>query len=156
MTGSGGCARAPPPANVQRASSAKNISLNAIARFDCIRVEELNIMVRNPKLSKAILDVAWSQFFLLTKAKAENAGRLFEKVPAAYTSQTCSECNHRQKMPLKIRVFDCENCNHIQCRDENAAVNILNTLERREIKARGDAIAHLRSGNVVASSHLRR
>lgn len=147
------------------------LSADLVNRFDVIAVEALNIkgMVKNPKLSKSILDVAWSQFFSITQSKAENAGRVFEKVPAAYTSQTCSECGHRQKMPLKIRVFDCENCSHIQDRDLNAAINISNTPERGGIKARGDAIAHLRSGNVmaetsavplgterVAFSHLRR
>jgi putative transposase len=125
-----------------------------VDRFDVIRVEELNIkgMVKHPKLSKAILDVAWSQFFLLTKAKAENAGRLFEKVPAAYTSQTCSSCGHRQKMPLKVRTFVCGGCQVVIDRDHNAAINISNTPERGEIKARGDATAHLRSGNVVAET----
>ncbi|TME01007.1 MAG: transposase, partial [Chloroflexi bacterium] len=41
-----------------------------------------------------------------------------------YTSQTCSICGHRQKMPLDVRVLDCPCC-HVQLdRDLNAAYNI--------------------------------
>lgn len=130
------------------------VSTDLVNRFDRIAVEALNIrgMVKNPKLSKAILDVAWSQFFTITQNKAENAGREFVKINPAYTSQTCSNCGHRQKMPLKIRVFVCEQCNHTLDRDHNAAINI-NRVERTRItKARGDATAHLRSGNVVAET----
>jgi putative transposase len=97
-----------------------------VDRFDRIAVEELKVanMVRNHRLAKSILDVAWSQFFSITKAKAESAGRLFEKVPAAYTSQDCSRCGHRQKMPLKIRVYECGGCQVVIDRDHNAALNI--------------------------------
>lgn len=103
------------------------VALDLVRRFDVIAVEALNIrgMVRNRKLSKAILDVAWSSFFSITECKAGSAGKRFEKVDPRFTSQTCSKCGHRQKMPLKIRIFDCENCNHSQDRDENAAINIL-------------------------------
>lgn len=130
------------------------VSTDLVNRFDRIAVEALNIrgMVKNPKLSKAILDVAWSQFFTITQSKAENAGREFVKINPAYTSQTCSHCGHRQKMPLKVRTFECGNCLFVIDRDHNAAVNILNTPERGGIKARGDATAHLRSGNVVAET----
>lgn len=98
-----------------------------VDNYDRIIVEDLNIkgMARNHSLAKSIHDVAWGAFFNITKVKAENAGRWFERIPAQYTSQTCSACGHRQKMPLKVRVFDCEIC-HIQIqRDHNAAINIL-------------------------------
>jgi putative transposase len=49
-----------------------------VNRFDRIAVEDLNIrgMVKNHSLAKAILDVAWGQFFAITKSKAENAGHV--------------------------------------------------------------------------------
>jgi putative transposase len=97
-----------------------------VERFDRIAVEDLNIrgMVRNRRLAKAILDVAWGQFFAITKSKAENAGRTFERVNPRYTSQTCSNCGHRQKMPLAIRVYECEKCGFVCDRDHNAAINL--------------------------------
>src|SRR5215813_3812809 len=86
-----------------------------VERFDRIAVEDLNIrgMVKNHRLAKAILDVAWGQFFAITKSKAESAGRRFERVNPRYTSQTCSNCGHRQKMPLAIRIFECEKCGFV-------------------------------------------
>ncbi len=104
---------------------------NLVDRFDRIAVEDLNIkgMVKNHSLAKAISDVAWSAFFLILISKAVNAGRQVIKVPAAYTSQTCNRCGHRQKMPLKLRTFVCGNCSHALDRDENAARNIVGLSE---------------------------
>jgi putative transposase len=97
-----------------------------VERFDRIAVEDLNIrgMVKNRRLANAILDVAWGQFFAITKSKAESAGRTFERVNPRYTSQTCSNCGHKQKMPLAIRVYECEKCGFVCGRDHNAAINL--------------------------------
>jgi putative transposase len=97
-----------------------------VERFDRIAVEDLNIrgMVKNRRLAKAIFDVAWGQFFAITKSKAENAGQTFERVNPRYTSQTCSNCGHRQKMPLAIRIYECEKCGFVCDRDHNAAINL--------------------------------
>lgn len=102
------------------------ISCDLVRRFDVIAVESLNVeaMMKSHSMAAAIGDVAWSSFFRITQAKAENAGRVFEKKPARFTSQTCSRCEHRQVMPLAVRVFDCESCGHVIDRDHNAAINI--------------------------------
>ncbi len=92
-----------------------------------IAVEDLHVnrMVHNHCLSKSISDVAWSAFFEQLSSKAEEAGRQLVRVNPAYTSQTCSRCGHRQKMPLSERIFDCPCCYlHID-RDLNASYNIL-------------------------------
>src|SRR5205085_5822112 len=67
---------------------------------------------------------SWSAFLAQLDAKAEEAGRQFAKVNPAYTSQTCSQCGHRQKMPLSERVFNCPCCHVHLDRDLNAASNI--------------------------------
>ncbi|MCH8294878.1 transposase, partial [Candidatus Poribacteria bacterium] len=72
-----------------------------------------------------ITDVAWSSFFSTLMYKAEWAGRQFVAVNPAYTSQTCSNCGHRQKMPLSERVYRCPCCKIEIDRDLNAALNIL-------------------------------
>ena len=125
-----------------------------VKRFDAIAVEDLNVkgMVKNHSLAKAISDVAWSAFFLILKSKAENAGRVFEKVNARFTSMACSHCGHVQKMPLAVRLFVCEACEFVLDRDHNAALNIKVRQSLPNLKARGDATAHLRSGNVSAET----
>jgi len=70
------------------------------------------------------LDSSWYLFKLMLKIKAETAGVEIIEVNPAYTSQTCSECGFRQKMPLDKRVFNCQKCGIIIDRDHNAAKNI--------------------------------
>jgi putative transposase len=96
-----------------------------VDRFDRISVEDLNIkgMVKHPTLAKAISDVGWSQFFTITQSKAESAGRVFERRDPRYTSQTCSSCGQRQKMPLAVRWYSCQ-CGFECDRDHNAALNL--------------------------------
>ncbi len=101
-------------------------STDLVRRFEAITVEDLNIrgMVKNRRLARAISDVAWGRFFKMTKSKAENAGRTFERVDPRYTSQICSRCGHRQKMPLAIRIYECGKCGFVIGRDHNSAINI--------------------------------
>src|SRR6266480_978313 len=101
-------------------------SRKIVDRFGVICVEDLSVnrMLHNHCLAKSIADASWSAFFAQLFAKAEEAGRIAVKVNPANTSQTCSRCGHRQKMPLDVRVFACPCC-HVQCdRDLNAALNI--------------------------------
>src|SRR2546428_13946044 len=90
-------------------------SHSIVERFGMIAVEDLTVnrMMHNHCLAKSIADASWTAFFAQLSSKAEEAGRAFVKVNPAYTSQTCSRCGHRQKMPLDVRVFDCPCC-HVQ------------------------------------------
>jgi putative transposase len=96
-------------------------------RFGTIAVEDLSInrMVHNHCLAKSIADAAWGEFAGMVRVKAEWAGRRFVAVNPAYTSQDCSRCGHRQKMPLSDRVYHCPSCLLERDRDHNAALNIL-------------------------------
>ncbi len=40
------------------------------------------------------------------------------------SSQLCSKCGDRQKMPLKVRTFECEKCGNVKERDFNASLNL--------------------------------
>jgi putative transposase len=102
-------------------------SRKVINQFGLIAVEDLNVnrMLHNHCLAKSISDAAWSNFFSMLSCKAEEAGRTLIKVNPAYTSQTCSSCGHRQKMPLSERVFNCPCCLIQLDRDLNASLNIL-------------------------------
>ncbi len=60
------------------------------------------------------------------KQKEKQAGRRlpYVRVNPSHTSTDCSCCGHRQSMPLSVRVYECEGCGLIMCRDHNAARNI--------------------------------
>ena len=101
-------------------------SRKIINNYGSIFVEDLRVnrMLHNHCLAKSISDAAWSMFFAIIIYKAEEAGRIFVAINPAYTSQTCSGCGHRQKMPLSERVFNCPCCGLHISRDLNAALNI--------------------------------
>lgn len=78
---------------------------------------------------KSMSDAGWHQLLTMISYKAEEAGKVFRKVPPAYTTQTCSECGYRRQgeetLSLAERTFTCPSCDHSQGRDHNAARNIL-------------------------------
>jgi putative transposase len=102
-------------------------SRKIVNRFQVIAVEDLSVnrMVHNHCLAKSISDAAWAEFASMVRVKAEWAGRSFIAVNPAYTSQDCSRCGYRQKMPLSDRVYQCPCCFLELDRDLNAALNIL-------------------------------
>ncbi|MBA2392757.1 MAG: IS200/IS605 family element transposase accessory protein TnpB [Ktedonobacteraceae bacterium] len=102
-------------------------SRKIVNQFGIICVEDLHInrMVHNHCLSLSISDAAWSQFFEQLSRKAAEAGREFIKVNPAYTTQDCSRCHHRQKMPLSERTYHCPCCFLVIDRDLNASYTIL-------------------------------
>ncbi len=111
----------------RRANHAHQHSRKIVNRFQIIAVEDVDVhrMVHNHCLAKSISDAAWTQFRNYTQYKAAWAGRVFVAVNPAYTSQDCSACGHRQKMPLAERVYTCPCCGISLDRDRNAALNIL-------------------------------
>ena len=102
-------------------------SRRIVNRCGVIAVEDLQVkrMTHNRCLSKSIMDAAWSGFADCLSYKAENAGRKYVRVNPAYTSQDCSRCGHRQKMPLDKRLYVCPCCQLEINRDLNASLNIL-------------------------------
>ena len=111
----------------QRSDFAHKESRKIVNQYGRIFVEDITINEMNSHrcLNRSIRDVAWSQFFSFLSYKAESAGREFKKVNPAYTSQTCSSCGHRQKMPLSDRTYSCPCCGMEKDRDHNASLNIL-------------------------------
>lgn len=102
-------------------------SKQIVDRFGIIAVEDLQInrMVHNHCLAKSITDAAWGQFAAFLSWKAESAGRKYIAVNPSYTSQDCSQCGHRQHIPLSEREFRCPCCGLVLDRDRNASLNIL-------------------------------
>lgn len=103
------------------------VSAYLVREYDVIYAEKLNLK----GLSKTFLagsfgDAGIGQLHAMITYKAESAGKLFAQVDPKYTSQTCSNCGHRQKMPLSNRTYICGLCSFEIDRDVNAARNILN------------------------------
>ncbi len=92
--------------------------------YSHISVEKLNIkdMISNGfKVSnRKTLDVAWRSFFQKLTYKA-----VISEVRPEYTTQECSNCGKRKKMPLSNRHYVCSHCGLHLHRDLNASFNIL-------------------------------
>jgi putative transposase len=126
-------------------------STDLARRFATIRVEDLNVpaMTRSARgsvecpgtnvaqkrgLNRQISRQGWG--LLVARLKHKAVGRL-ELVPAAYTSQRCSDCGHVAPENRKSQaVFQCVACRAQPCHaDVNAARNIA---AGRAVTARGD------------------
>ncbi|WP_327589031.1 transposase [Nonomuraea sp. NBC_00507] len=75
-------------------------------------------------LNRAILDKGWYGLEVALRSKSRYTGSVIEKVPAAYTSQTCSapacgrvDAKSRENQAL----FRCTTCGHTEHADVNAA-----------------------------------
>lgn len=112
-------------------------------RYGTVVVEDLRLtnMVRSARgtvaapgknvrakagLNRSMLNEAHGRTVeLLAYKMAERGGQVL-KVPAAYTSQTCSSCGHRARESRAGARFACTSCGWVGHADSNAAVNILN------------------------------
>ena len=96
--------------------------------FDEIAIEDLNAsgMVRNRRLSRAILDMGFHEFRRQLGYKTELRGGHVVAVDRWFpSSKTCSKCNViKDELPLGERILRCETCGHEMDRDLNAAINI--------------------------------
>lgn len=77
-------------------------------------------------LNRGILDAAWGEFTRQLSYKLEWRGGRVILVNPAYTSQTCSACEHVAAENRKTQsLFSCVACGHTENADINAAKNIL-------------------------------
>lgn len=105
-------------------------STTIIKNHDTVCLEDLNVqgMMQNRSLSKAISDVSWSWFIRLLEYKAEWYGKNIVKIGRFDpSSKICSICGTINKeLKLADREWTCEKCGTHHDRDENAAKNIKN------------------------------
>ncbi len=125
----------------QRNDFLHNQTAKIVRRFKVIAVEELNVngMIKNRHLAKSIADASWNRFVQMLSYKVENTDGKVELINPRYTSQICSSCGNKQKMPLNKRIYKCKNCGLEIDRDLNSAINI-NTSGQGEIQAYGDDV----------------
>jgi putative transposase len=92
-------------------------------------VEDLNVsgMLKNHKLAEAIADGGFYEFHRQLEYKCQWYGSKLTVVDQWFpSSQLCSNCGQGQKMPLNLRLYDCQECGVSLDRDRNAAVNLEN------------------------------
>ena len=121
----------------QREDFHKKLARNLASQIKYIGVENLNIqgMVRNHCLAKSISDAGWGQFISYLKYyKTIFDGEIVQIGRFEPTSKTCSNCNHKQNMPLSKRTFKCKNCGLKLDRDFNASINIKNLTIKKLIE----------------------
>jgi putative transposase len=96
-------------------------------KYHVIRIEYLNIsgMMANSKLADAISNLGLYEFRRQLTYKQSMFGTVVELVDRWFpSSKTCMKCGHIQPMKLSDRVFHCQGCGLIQCRDFNASLNL--------------------------------
>ena len=98
--------------------------------YDIIFMENLNVqgMLKNHKLSKAIQELGFYTFKSILKNKAMMNNKLVIEVDRWFaSSKTCHNCGYVYKdLSLNEREWSCPVCGTHHNRDYNAAVNILN------------------------------
>jgi putative transposase len=91
-------------------------------------MEDLNIqgMLKNRKLSRAIQQCGWGMFKAFQKYKLDwRGGTLIEIGRFEPSSKTCSCCGYiKHDLSLADRTWICSNCKSKHDRDTNAAINI--------------------------------
>lgn len=94
---------------------------------DTICIEDLNMESMRKLWGRKVSDLSWSEFVSMLEYKCRWYGKSLVKIGRFEpSSQICSKCGHRQKMPLDRRVYVCPKCGQTIDRDLNAAINIRN------------------------------
>ena len=123
----------------KRKDSLHNATTHLVKSHDAFAVESLTIknMVKNHRLAQAILDASWGEFLRMLEYKCTWAGKELVKLARFLpTSQLCSSCNARQKMPLHLRTYHCKKCGLAIDRDLNASL-IIQAAGQADLQARG-------------------
>jgi putative transposase len=133
----------------QREEFVKRVALRLIQSNDLVVCEDLNIrgMVKNRHLAKSITDAGWATFRRWLSYFGDKYGKLVIAVPPNNTSQNCSNCGQKVQKSLSTRTHICPHCGYTDCRDRNAALNILqkglSMVGRTKSQASGDLSSSL-------------
>ena len=113
-------------------------------------------MVGNHCLARSIVDAAWAMLRGMIEDKAEWAGRRVIALPPHITSQWCSECGQIVQKALSVRTHVCPHCGYSDCRDTNAAKNILRLGREPSGRDCNSGLDDLRSTGLSCEHHKTR
>jgi len=106
----------------------EKVTTAIIKQFNVIGLETLNVqgMMRNHHLAKAIQDASWGFFKRKLIEKASRNKVMIVAADRFYpSSKTCSKCGVvKETLDLSERTFFCEDCGFSLDRDLNAAINL--------------------------------
>jgi putative transposase len=146
----------------QRKDFLHQVSKEIINENQVICLESLKVknMVKNRKLARHISDASWGMFVEFLEYKAKWYGRTIVKIDQFFpSSKMCHVCeNKNESLKLSDRKWQCELCQTVHDRDQNAAINIenegckvmaknkdlkkvLSMLERRDTKHCGGGVS---------------
>ncbi len=125
----------------QRKDWHRKLSHSLCDKAGMLFVEDLNLRgLAGGMLAKSFQDAGLGQFFSTLEWVCRKRGVYFAKVDAAYTSQTCPQCNTRTgKKPLGLRMHSCPECGYTTHRDIAAAQVVC----QRGIAALGQSVKKL-------------
>ncbi|GAA0913742.1 RNA-guided endonuclease TnpB family protein [Streptomyces thermoalcalitolerans] len=92
-------------------------------------IEDLTVrsLLKNGRLARAVSDAAWTQLRSMLEYKCAWYGRDLVVIDRFFpSSRLCGACGTvREKLPLNVRTWTCDDCGTTHDRDINAARNIL-------------------------------
>jgi putative transposase len=111
-----------------RADALHKLTTGPARQYGHVVVEDLNVagMLRNRRLARRIGDAGFGEIRRQLAYKTGWNGGLLHVADRWFpSSKTCSGCGAvKAKLPLHVRVFDCDRCPLVMDRDENAARNL--------------------------------
>jgi putative transposase len=111
-----------------RGDAIHKLTTGVAAEYGHVVVEDLNVagMLRNRRLARKIADAGFGEIRRQLNYKTGWRGGTRVGADRWYpSSKTCSGCGAvKAKLPLHVRVFDCDACPLMIDRDENAARNL--------------------------------
>ena len=105
------------------------------SQFDVFCMENLDLQSMMKRWGRKVSDLSYYDFQRMMEYKSLKHGKKVIKIGRFEpSSQICSCCGHRQKMPLNERTYVCPECGMTLDRDINAAINIRNFALRDSLK----------------------
>jgi IS605 OrfB family transposase len=113
----------------RRRDHSHKLTTRLVRENQTIVIEDLNVrgMIGNHALARGVNDAAWAELRRMLEYKCAWYGRELVVVDRWLpSSKICSRCGHlADRLPLSVRVWQCQSCRVWHDRDVNAANNLL-------------------------------